>query len=130
MIAVLRLDQLNPQDNRESREQFLSNFNWTDSTLVIEAEKAIEELLVEVHDIFAKQRFDIGINTEFKVKLTPIDERPAYSQSLPTPINLKGDITVELALLYEYGTITTVQLAKMSVLYSRKQNQTVHYVFS
>ena len=42
----------------------------------------VEELLVELNDIFARHRFDIGINREFKVKLTSNDDRPAYSQSL------------------------------------------------
>ena len=38
----------------------------------------IEEILTEFYDIFA--RFDVGINREFKVILTPNDDRPAYSQ--------------------------------------------------
>ena len=31
----------------------------------------IEDLLVQFHDIFARHRFDIGMNEDFKVKLTP-----------------------------------------------------------
>ena len=34
-----------------------------------------------------RHRFDIGMNEEFKVKITPKDNSPAYSQNLPTPIN-------------------------------------------
>ena len=68
----------------------------------------------EHHDIFARHRIDKGTNREFKVKLTPNDDRPAYSQSLPTPMNLKDDITVELALLHRYGIITTLPFAKYS----------------
>ena len=107
LIALPKLEQLNPQDNQESRQQFLPNFNWTDSTLDTEARKAIEELLGEFHDIFARQRFHIGINNNFKVKLTPIDESPAHSHSLPTPINSKEDIIVELSLLHKYSIIIT-----------------------
>ena len=59
----------------------------------------IEDLLVKFHDIFARHRFDISMNEEFTVKLTPKDDSPAYSQNLPTPINLKEDNLVELALL-------------------------------
>ena len=66
-----------------------------------EEQEKIEELLVEFHDIFARHRFDIGMNEEFKVKLTPKDDSPAYSQSLPAPINLKEDILVELAMLHK-----------------------------
>ena len=72
----------------------------------------IEDLLVEFHGIFARHRFDIGMNEDFKVKLTPKDDSPAYSQSLPTPINLKEDISVELALLHRYGIITTLPFSK------------------
>ena len=47
------------------------------------------------------------MNEEFKVKLTPKDNCVAYSQSLPTPINLKEDNLVGLAVLQRYGIITT-----------------------
>ena len=67
---------------------------------------------MEFHHIFARHCFDIGINTECKVQLTPLDNRPAYSQSLPAPINLKDDILVELALLHKYGNITTLPFSK------------------
>ena len=67
---------------------------------------------MEFHDIFARHRFDIGINTEFKVQLTPLDNRPAYSQSLPAPTNLKDDILVELSLLHKYGIITILPFSK------------------
>ena len=69
--------------------------------------KKIESLLVEYYDLFARHRFDIGMIEEFTVKLTPKDDSPAYSQNLPTPVNLKEDIIVELALLHKYGIITT-----------------------
>ena len=84
------IEKLNPQDNADSRQKFLSNFDWKDSMLQQHEIKQIESLLVEFHDIFARHRFDIGVNEEFTVKLTPKDESPAYSQSLPTPVNLKG----------------------------------------
>ena len=79
---------------------------------------------MEFHDIFARHRFDIGINTEFKVQLTPLDNRPAYSQSLPAPINLKDDILVELALLNKYGIITTLPFSKYAspIFAQRKPN--------
>ena len=107
-----QLKQLNTQEDTNSRDQFLSNFNWTDSNLELDAKQAVENLLVEFHDIFARYRFDIGINTEFKVQLTPLDNRPAHSQSLPAPINLKDDILVELARLHKYGIITTLPFSK------------------
>ena len=124
LLELKELEQLNPQDNAKSRKAFLLNFDWTDTTLSQEEQKQIEEILIEFHDIFARHRFDIGTNREFKVKLTPNDDRPAYSQSLPTPINLKDDITVELALLHKYGIITTLPFSKYAspIFAQRKPN--------
>ena len=62
-----KLEQLNKLEGTNSRNQFLSIFDWTDSTLQLNAKQAVEYLLVKLQDIFARHRFDIGINTEFKV---------------------------------------------------------------
>ena len=55
---------------------------------------------------------DIGMKTEFKVKLTPKDDKSVYSQSLPMPIHLKEDLIVELALMHKYGIITVLPFTK------------------
>ena len=117
-------EKLNPQESTESRNKFLKCFDWTD-TLLTEIEKqAIEDILVEYHDIFARHRTDIGMNTEFKVKLTPKDDRAVYSQSLPMPIHLKEDLIVELALMHKYGIITVLPFSKYAspIFAQRKPN--------
>ena len=68
LINLQELEKLNPQDDTESRRQFLSHFDWTDSMLQPAEITRIEDLLVEFHDIFARHRFDIGMNEDFKVK--------------------------------------------------------------
>ena len=73
-----QLEKLNPLEDTDSRNQFLSNFDWTDSTLQPDAKQAVENLLLEFHDIFARHRFDIGINTEFKIQLTHKDLAVLY----------------------------------------------------
>ena len=45
--------------------------------------------LIAFNGIFARHHYDIGTNREFKVKQTPNEKRPAYSQSMPTPNKLK-----------------------------------------
>ena len=67
---------------------------------------------------------DIGINTEFKVKLTPKDNRAVYSQSLPMPIHLKEDLSVELALMHKNGIITVLPFSKYAspIFAQRKPN--------
>ena len=52
------------------------------------------------------------MHTQFEVILTPNDDKPVYTQSLPVPINLKEDLTVELALMHSYGIITTLPFSK------------------
>ena len=119
-----QLKQSNPLEATDSRNQVFPYFDWTDSTLQPDAKQAVEDLLVEFHDIFARCRFDIEINTEFKVQFTHLDIRPAYSQSLPEPINLKDDILVELARLHKYGIITTLPFSTYAspILAQRKPN--------
>ena len=61
----------------------------------------MEDILVECHDIFAKHRRNIGMNTELEVRLTPKDDKAAYSQNLPRPIHLEEVLIVELALMHK-----------------------------
>ena len=67
---------------------------------------------------------DMGMNTEFKVKLTPKDDKVVYSQSLPMPIHLKEDLIVELALMHKYGIITVLPFSKYAspIFAQRKPN--------
>ena len=120
--ALQDLETLDPTADAESRAKFLENFNWKDSTLTTKEKEKIEELLVEFHDIFPRHRFDIDMNEEFKVKLTPKNDSPAYSQNIPAPINLKEDILVELAMLHKYGIITTLPFSKYaSPIFAQKK---------
>ena len=117
-------EKLNPQESTESRNKFLKRYDWID-TLLSETEKqAIEDILVDYHDFFARHRMDIEMNTEFKVKLTPKDDKAVYSQSLPIQIHLKGDLMVELALMHKYGIITVLPFFKYSrpIFAQRKPN--------
>ena len=75
LIELKDKEKLNPQESTESRSKFLKRFDWTDTLLTETEKQAIEDILVEYHDIFARHRMDIGINTEFKVKLTPKDDK-------------------------------------------------------
>ena len=117
-------EKLNPQESTESRTKFLKRFDWTDTLLTEMEKQAIENILVEYLDIFARHRMDIGINTEFKVKLTPKDDKAVYSQSLPMPIHLKEDLIVELALMHKYGIITVLPFSKYAspIFAQRKPN--------
>ena len=94
------------QDNAESRMEFVKRFDWTDTLITENSEQAVADILVEYHDIFPRHRRDIGMNTDFKVKLTPKDDRAVYSQNLPMRIHLNKNLIVQLALMLKYGIIT------------------------
>ena len=118
------IQKLDPNNNAEDREAFLKNFKWDDSQLTENDQNDIEEILIEFNDIFARHRLDIGINHDFKIKLTPKTDDPVYSQSLPCTINLKEDLTVELALMHYFGIITTLPFSKYAspIFAQRKPN--------
>ena len=109
---LIKKEELDPTKDQESRKKFLDMFQWEGSQIEGNDRKQLEQTIIEYNDIFARHRLDIGINNNFKVKLTPKDERPIYMQSLPVPINLKEDLTVELALMHRYGIITTLPFSK------------------
>ena len=73
------IEHMNPLEDTNSRDQFQSNFDLTDSTLQPDAKQGVEDLLVEFHDNFARHHFKFGINTEYKVQITLLDIRPVYS---------------------------------------------------
>ena len=87
-------EKLNPKDDADLRMDFLRRFDWTDTLLTETEKQANENILVEYHDIFARHRMDIGMNTEFKVRLTPKNDKAVYSQSLPMPIHLQKNLII------------------------------------
>ena len=55
---------------------------------------------------------DVGMNTEFEVKLTPEDDKVVYRQNITMTINFKEDLTVEIALMHKYGIIAVLPFSK------------------
>ena len=47
-------EKLNPEDDCQSRIEFLKRFDWTDTLLTETEKQAVEDILVECHDIFAR----------------------------------------------------------------------------
>ena len=65
-------EKLNPLEDTNSRDHYLSNFDCTDSTLQPDSKQAAENLVVEFHDIFARHRFDIEIIQSSKYNKNPL----------------------------------------------------------
>ena len=108
------LEKNDPKNDCEQKEMFLQNFKWENSDLTPEQKVDVENLLVEFSDIFAKHRFDVGYNTELKIKLTPEHDMPVYVQSPITPIHLRDELIVELALMHYFNLVTTLSHSKYS----------------
>ena len=64
--------------------------------------------------MFAKHCFDVGYNTELKIKLTPKHPPPVYVQGSTAPIHLCDEILIELALLHYFDIIITLSHSKYS----------------
>ena len=113
-----------PTKSEEMKQEFLNLFDWTCTQFNEEQKNEIKKLLVKYHSIFARHRFDIGENNEFKVKLTPAHDDPLYKKSPPTPLHIKEDLKVELALLQYYGILRTLPYSKYSspIFAQRKPN--------
>ena len=47
-------EKLNPTDDVESRKKFLRRFDWTDTLSTVTEKHAVENILVEYHDMFAR----------------------------------------------------------------------------
>ena len=112
----------NPQESTGSRKKILKRFDWTDTLLVETEKQSIEDILVDYYDNFARHRMNIGLNTEFREKLTPRDGKVVYNKILPILIHLKEDLTVELALMHKYGKFTVLPFSKYAspILAQRK----------
>ena len=82
--------------------------------------------------MFARYCLKNGFNTEFKVKLTPQYQQPAFSQSLLTPTTLMDDLLFDFALTEERGIITTVPFSKYSspIFVEHKPNGKLRILFN
>ena len=118
-------EKLQPQDDSKSRIKFLEWFDLVDTLLTEVQKQAIEDVLVDQHDIFARHRMDIEINTEFKKKLTPKDDKAVHRQNLPMPIHLKEDLIFELTLTHKNGIFTVLSFSEYAslILAQRKPNR-------
>ena len=69
---------------------------------------------------------DNGMNTVFKVRLTPNDDKAVYSQNLPMHIHMKAvlPVTVDVALVHKNGIITVLPFSKYAsfIFAQRKLN--------
>ena len=71
---------------------------------------------------------DIGMSTEFKVKLTSKNDETVYSQKLLNPRHLKENLIVELTLMHKYEIITVLPFSKyVSLIFAQREpNRKLH----
>ena len=70
---------------------------------------------------------DIGMNTEFKVKLNSKNDKVVYIQNPPKPLCLKEDLIVELTLMHKNGIISVLSFSKYTspIFFQRKPNEKI-----
>ena len=84
----------------------------------------IKRHFVDYLDIFARHKMDIGMNTEFKSKLIPKDDKYVYSQNLPVP-NLPEKTWLFSFLFCTFvGSLPCYQCPSTQVPFLHKENQT------
>ena len=109
MIAFAKMNHAD-----EDRLTFMESFKWENSVLTEDQRSKVEDLLVDFSDIFAKHRFNVGYNSDLKFKLKTENTRPLYTQGPRTPMHLRHELTVDIALMHYYGLITTLSHSKYS----------------
>ena len=114
ILQLQRQEKMDPKNNEADKLEFLKKFSWDTCVLNADQKRQLEEFLVEYRDVSAKHRFDVGYNTELKIKLTPEHPVPVFVQGPPAPIHLPDEILVELALLQCFNIITTLSHSKYS----------------
>ena len=87
ILQLQRRENIDPENNGADKLEFSKKLSWDTCVLNADQKRQLEEFLVEYHDVFAKHRFDIGYNTELKIKLTPEHPLPVYVQGPPAPIH-------------------------------------------
>ena len=105
---------MDSKNNDADKLEFLKKFSWDTFVLNADQKTQLEEFLGEHHDVFAKHCFDVGYNTELKIKLTLEHPIPVYVQGPPAPTDLHDESLIELALLQFLNNITTLSHSKYS----------------
>ena len=108
--------------------KFLKRFGGTDSLLTQTDKHAVEIILVEYPDIFARHRMDIGKNTEFTVRLTPKDDKALSNQNLAVPIHLKKTYLLNWPLCTNMGLSRSYLSQNTQVPFLRSENPMGNYV--
>ena len=77
LIELNEKEKLNPQESTYLKTKSSKRFDWNETLLPEAGKKAIEDIMADYHD-----EMNIGMNTEFKVKLTAKDDKAVYSRKL------------------------------------------------
>ena len=70
---------VNPKFDIDSRRKSLGRFDWTDTLLTGAEKQAVDDILLEYHDNFAKHWTDTWWITGFNIKLKPHDNKVDFS---------------------------------------------------
>ena len=108
------MQKLNPTHNKERPAKFLEKINWNNSAFNQHVKQKMQNLLVNYNSNFARHWSGLLINMDCFIKLTPEHTQLEYTPYLSTPIQLRDEMLIELALMQDYEIITTLLFSKYS----------------
>ena len=73
-------EKWNLRYDTKSLTNFPEGFDWMDTLLTEATKQAIEDFLVDYHNIFARKRKEIGMNTDLEAKLTAKDDKRSTTE--------------------------------------------------
>ena len=94
--------------------ELLKEFSLDTCVLNADQKRQLQKFSVEHHDMFAKDRFDVGLNPDLKIKVTPEHPVSMNAKGPSAPIHLGDEILVELPLLQCSNILTTLSHFKWS----------------
>ena len=96
----------NLREDAESIHKILERLDQNTTMLTETEREAIDDILVEYNDRFARHRTDIGMNLEFEVQITPKGDIVVYNHRLQIVIHSKRDLNIELVVMHSNGIMT------------------------
>ena len=107
----------------ENRTNFWNQNSWKTLRLLgiypslKKPKSAVGYLLFDYHYLFAKRGPCISENENLKVKITPENDEPTFTQGPPTPIHCRGEVLEELVLLQYWGVKKLRHIPNSQVLF-------------
>ena len=83
---------------------------------------------IDYLEFFAGHKLDIGMDTDFKMKLTPKDNKTVNSQNPSMPVLWKGNLFTVLAQLYKRGKLILLPFSQSASSFFAQKKPTENFI--